>query len=101
MSVENCQTGSLICASEALPNLFFFFFFAVGSVRSVSFCLVKGQETQLSLGQEVKIAEQFTAEHIKTEDSLSGWLLENLSVETPEHRKVVTLFHRDEENVRG
>lgn len=35
-------------------------------MRSASFCLVKGQETQLGSQQEVKIAAGvFTAEHIK------------------------------------
>lgn len=52
-------------------------------MRSVSFCLVKGQETQLSSEQEVKIAEHiFTAEHIKTWDSLVFWHWDNWGVET-------------------
>lgn len=53
------------------PCLVFFFGWVI-HMRSASFCLVKGQETQLSSKQEVKIAEHiFTAEHIKTRDSLS------------------------------
>lgn len=99
MSLEDFKTVSLICASETLPNLFFFF---CSSMRSVSFCLVKGQETQLSLEQEVKIAEHtLVLSTLKTEGSLSPWLLENWSVETPAHGQVVTLFQRDEGNVGG
>lgn len=88
MGLEHCKAVSLICAFETLPNLL-----SRSWMRSVSFCLVKGQETQLRSEQEVKIAEHiFTAEHIKTEESLSPWPLENSSVETPGHRRVATRF---------
>lgn len=44
------------CFEYLKPCLIFFFSWVI-HMRSASFCLVKGQETQLSSKQEVKIAE--------------------------------------------
>lgn len=67
-------------------------------MRSVSFCLVKGQETQLSLEQEVKIAEHsLLLSTLKPRIASLPGSWRTVSVETPEHGQVVTLFQRDEE----
>lgn len=80
MRLKHCKTVSLICASETLLNLFFFL--QLDEVRQLLLGQRTGNTTQLVAGSE-DCRTHFTAEHIKTEDSLSPRLLENSSVETP------------------
>lgn len=79
------------------PCLIFYFSRQLDEVSQLLLGQRTGNTTQLGAGSE-DCRTQFTAEHIKTEDRLSPWLLENSSVETP--RAAVALFQTDEENER-
>lgn len=80
------------------PCLIFFLSLQLDEVSQLLLGQRTGNTTQLGAGSE-DCGTQFTAEHIKTEDRLPPWLLENSSVETP--RAAVTLCQTEEENESG
>lgn len=80
--------------------LIFFFFLQLDEFSQLLLGQRTGNTAELGAGSE-DCGTQFTAEHVKTEDSLSPLLLENSSVETPRRGQVVTLFQKEKENAKS